>query len=74
MADNLDLEEWKRQLKEEITTDVKNIIQKAIGEMLQTNKSKQSIDLDEGKTTNGRPRGGDDELEAVLPEPPKQGF
>ena len=74
MSDNLNLKAFKRQLKDEITTDIGNIIREVIGEMLQIARRKQPIDLDKGETTVGKPRDRDDDLKTVLVDPPRQEF
>ena len=61
-------------MKEKITTDIKNIIQKVMGEMLQTTRGKQPIDLDKGEATIGKPKNRDDNLETILTDPSKQEF
>ena len=38
-------------MKEEITADTKNLIWEVMGEILQTARGKQPIDLDEGEAT-----------------------
>ena len=40
MSDNFDMEAFKRQLKEEIAADTRNIIRELMGEMLQTARQK----------------------------------
>ena len=74
MSDNLNLKAFKRQLKDEITTDIGNIIREVIGEMLQIARRKQPIDLDKGETTVGKPRDRDDDLKTVLANPLRQKF
>ena len=74
MTDNTDLKAFRRQLKEEIAADTKNLIREVMGEILQTARGKQLIDLDEGEATIGKPRDRDDDLETVLVDPHKQEF
>ena len=45
-----------------------------MGEILQTARGKQPIDLDEGEATVGKPRDQDEDLETVLAEPVRQEF
>ena len=40
MSDNLDLEAFRKQLKEEIATDTKSLIREVMGEILQTAREK----------------------------------
>ena len=56
MSDNFDMEAFKRQLKEEIAADTRNIIQELMGEMLQTARQKQPIDLEEDDVVVGKTR------------------
>ena len=74
MSDNTDMEAFGRQLKEEIVVDTKNLIRELMGEILQTAKRKQPIDLDKGEVTIGKPRDRDDNLETILADPPRQKF
>ena len=69
MSDNLDLEAFRKQLKEEITASTKDLIREVMGEILQTARGKQPIDLDEGEAAMGKPRDRDEDLETVLAEP-----
>ena len=69
MSDNLDLEAFGKRLKEEITADTKNLIREVMGEILQTVRGKQLIDLDEGDAPIGKPRDRDEDLKIVLAEP-----
>ena len=45
-----------------------------MGEVLQTARGKQPIDLDEGEATGSKPRDRDEDLETVLAEPTRQEF
>ena len=76
MSDNFDMEACKRQLKKEIATDTRNIIREVMGEMLQTARQKQPIDLEDDDVIIGKTRDQEkeDDLEIVLADPPKQEF
>ena len=76
MSDNLNMEAFKKQLKEEIAADTRNIIREVMGEMLQTARQKQPIDLEEDDVVIGKTKDQerDDDLETILTDPPKQEF
>ena len=56
MSDNFDMEAFKRQLKEKIAADTRNIIREVMGEMLQTSRQKQPIDLEDDDVIVGKTR------------------